>query len=221
MTTRLRALLAALCLWFLFAPPAGAYVAVEEAGDPASATLKGLPTTGQTWNLSCEFAAASAATGYYGALITQQTFLNEIGYHPNPHKGFRGRISADWGGTTNYGIYAEPIEAALHDHDFAHSYTFYGNDGTGEATLRHEIASGHPVVTWVTGTFGPSTRYTATYEGETFSLIPLEHAVTIYGYDPAGVWLMDPSDPSKYHVGWQTFSFAWGQFDKMALVVAT
>lgn len=183
---------------------------------PPSYTIKGMPLVGQTWNLSCEFAAAAAATGYYGAPISQQAFLNEIGYDSNPHHGFRGRITGQWGGTQDYGVYAEPIAEALTGDGFAGSYVFYG----GEETLRDEVAGGHPVITWVTGTWRASVRYVQTENGERYSLIPFEHAVTVYAYDEDGVWIMDPTYPAKYEVDWDTFIFAWSQFDEMALVVA-
>lgn len=182
---------------------------------PPSYTIKGVPLVGQLWNLSCEFAATAAATGYYGAPVSQQTLLNEIGYDPNPHHGFRGRITGPWGGTQDYGVYAEPIAEVLTESGFVGSYVFYG----GEQALRDEIASGHPVITWVTGTWRASVRYVQTYNGERYSLIPYEHAVTAYAYDEDGVWMMDPTYPAKYEVDWDTFRYAWSQFDQMALVV--
>ena len=183
---------------------------------PPSYVIKGVPLVGQWWNLSCEFAATAAATGYYGAPVSQQTLLNEIGYDPNPHRGFRGRITGPWGGTQDYGVYAEPIAETLRGYGFAGSYVFYG----GEEELRGAVADGHPVVAWVTGTWRASVRYVQTYDGERYSLIPYEHAVTVYAYDEEGVWVMDPTYPAKYEVDWETFRFAWSQFDGMALVVA-
>ena len=109
--------------------------------------LAGMPPTGQLWNLSCEYAATSAATAYFGNRVTQQMLRTEIGTDANPHKGFRGNIAGLWGGTTNYGIYAEPIAEVLQQHGFANTYVFYG----GLDTLRTEISSNHPVVVWVTG----------------------------------------------------------------------
>ncbi len=56
--------------------------------------------------------------------------------------------------------------------------------------------------------------------GDRYSLIPDEHAVTVYGYDDDGVWVMDPAGPDKYRVSWERFLIAWDQLDGMALVVA-
>ena len=93
---------------------------------PGKRILSGVPATPQIWNLSCEYAATSAATAYYGKRVNQQTLRPEVGTNVNPHKGFRGDISGTWGGTTNYGVYAEPIAAELHQYGFAHAYVFYG-----------------------------------------------------------------------------------------------
>ena len=140
-----------------------------------------------------------------------------IGYDENPHKGFRGSISGAWGGTTNYGVYAEPILAVLRQNGFGHSYLFYG----GQGALQAEIAAGHPVVTWISGTWGPSSRVTKVdTAGDRYSLIPHEHAITAYGYDDAGVWVMDPGVAEKYHVSWAKFLRGWNAIDGMALVVA-
>ena len=125
--------------------------------------ISGFPVVEQAWALSCEYAATSAATAYYGSTISQQTFLTEIGHDDNPHKGFRGSIYGSWGGTTNYGVYAEPILSVLRRSGFGHSYVFYGD----ESTLQAELAAGHPVVTWISGTWGGSSRFTKVDPPET------------------------------------------------------
>jgi len=206
--TRFMLLLATIA--FAFALPSSVSAA------PATHMLAGMPPTGQLWNLSCEYAATSAATAYFGNRVTQQTLRDEIDTDYNPHKGFRGNIAAPWGGTTNYGIYAEPIAAVLQQHGFGNSYVFYGDADT----LRAELMLDHPVVVWVTGDFSVQWRITVQDDDSTFALIPREHAVTVYGYDETGVWVMDPSDVTQYHVGWSLFDRAWAQFDRMALAVA-
>ncbi len=194
---------------FVFALP------LSVSAAPTKHMLTGMPPTGQLWNLSCEYAATSAATAYFGNRVTQQMLREEIDTDANPHKGFRGNIAAPWGGTTNYGIYAEPIATVLKQHGFGGAYVFYG----GLDILRGEIAADHPVVVWVTGDFTVQWRITVQDDDSTFALIPREHAVTVYGYDEDGVWVMDPSDVTQYHVGWNLFDRAWAQFDRMALAV--
>lgn len=184
---------------------------------PERHIIAGVPVVGQYWNLSCEYAAASAVTQFYGATVPQGTFLKAIGYDENPHRGFRGNINGAWGGTTNYGIYAEPIATMLRKNGYAHAYAFYG----GADDLRHTIASGTPMVAWISGTWGATTR-TAHIDdsGEKFSLVRYEHAVTVYGYDAARVYIMDPGTATKYSVGWPTFLRGWQQLDGMALAIA-
>ena len=179
--------------------------------------LTDVPATPQAWALSCEYAATSAATAMYGTVVTQWRLRASIDTDPNPHKGFRGDITGAPGGTTDYGVYAEPIAAALHQYGFTHSYVFYG----GLDNLRAEIAAGRPVVVWVTGTWKPSSRQVLRDDaGDRYSLIPDEHAVTVYGYDGDGIWVMDPAGPDKYRVSWDRFLTGWDQLDDMALVVA-
>ena len=54
--------------------------------------INGMPANGQTWNLSCEYAATSAATAYYGQTIAQYNFATDIGFDANPNIGFRGSL---------------------------------------------------------------------------------------------------------------------------------
>jgi uncharacterized protein YvpB len=204
-------------LLILSAPVAARAANASSTAAGSGTIITGFPVVAQAWALSCEYAATSAATAHYGATVSQSTFLNAIGYDENPHKGFRGSIYAAWGGTKNYGVYAEPIAAALHRYGFSHSYVFYG----GLSNLRAEVGAGHPVVAWISGTWSATARTVLQDDaGASYSLIPYEHAVTVYGYDDSGVWMMDPGVGEKYHVGWQTFLSGWSQIDGMALVVA-
>jgi uncharacterized protein YvpB len=205
--------------WLLVAIPLLALAAgtfpVGAAGD--SHILKDVPATPQAWALSCEYAATSAATAMYGPVITQWRLRASIDTNANPHKGFRGDITGGAGGTTDYGVYPEPIAAVLQQYGYTHSYVFYG----GADHLRAEIAAGRPVVTWVTGTWKLASREVLRDSaGARYSLVPGEHAVTVYGYDDDGVWVMDPAGPDKYRVSWDRFLTAWNLFDGMALVVA-
>jgi uncharacterized protein YvpB len=184
---------------------------------PASHTIDGMPAVGQWWNLSCEYAATSAATAYYGTTVTQQTFADDIGFDANPNIGFRGRLTGPWGGTTDYGIYPAPILKDLIAHGFAHSYSFRANADM----LRAAISKDHPVVVWIVGTFGSAPRSQGEENGESYLLVPYEHAVTAYGYTESGIMLMDPAIGGYRTVSWPTFMSAWTQLDGMALVVAT
>lgn len=184
---------------------------------PQSHVIDGMPAVGQWWNLSCEYAATSAATAFYGHAITQQTFADDIGFDANPNLGFRGRLTGPWGGTTDYGVYPAPILKVLMARGFAHSYTFRANT----ELLRAALSKDQPVVVWIVGTFGSAPRYEEARDGERYLLVPYEHAVTAYGYTASGIMLMDPAIGGYRTVSWETFMPAWMQLDGMALVVAT
>ena len=184
---------------------------------PATHTIANMPAVAQSWNLTCEYAATSAATAYYGKTITEGTFIDDIGFDANPDVGFRGRLTGPWGGTTDYGIYPAPILKDLVAHGFTHSYSFRANADM----LRSAISKDHPVVVWIVGTFGSAPRYDETGDdGAPYFLVPYEHAVTAYGYTESGIMLMDPGYGGYRTVSWPTFMSAWTQLDGMALVVA-
>jgi len=184
---------------------------------PPSHVIENFPLMGQWWNLSCEYAATSAATAYFNKTIGQDAFVNMIGYDANPNKGFRGNLSGPWGGTYHYGIYARPILSVLMQNGFPHSYTFNADP----MLLRDAINNDRPVVVWITGTYSSMPRYEEESDGEEFMLVPYEHAVTIYGYSEQSVSIMDPAYPAYYTVSWNVFMNAWQQLDGMALAVAT
>jgi uncharacterized protein YvpB len=183
---------------------------------PSSHLLSNFPLAGQWWNLSCEYAATSAATAYFHKQISQSEFAAMIGFDANPNKGFRGNLSGPWGGTWDYGIYPAPILSVLMRQGFAHSYTFRAD----ARLLRDAISNNRPVVAWIVGTYGNAPRYNGESDGEQFLLVPYEHAVTVYGYDEHHVSLMDPAYPAYYDVSWAVFMNAWLQLDGMALAVA-
>ena len=210
--------LVALASLVAVAPVAADFTPLILTAEPApqSHVIDGMPALGQWWNLSCEYAATSAATAFYGATISQQTFADDIGFDPNPNIAFRGRLSGPWGGTTDYGIYPAPILRVLMARGFPHSYRFQADTGL----LRAAIARDHPVVVWIVGTFGSAPRYEEEREGARYLLVPYEHAVTAYGYNESGIMLMDPAIGGYRTVAWPTFIAAWTQLDGMALVVA-
>src|SRR4051812_1287909 len=140
--------------------------------------IKGFPSVNQWYNLSCEYAAAAAVTLYWGDLVSQSVFIRDVPSSPNPHKGFRGDINGPAGGITDYGVYAEALVLVLERHGYK-ATVYYGD----LATLKSEIASGNPMVVWITvGKYTPRPVYHRTYQGESFKLIPEEHTVVAYGY---------------------------------------
>jgi len=181
---------------------------------PSQVPVAAFPSVQQWYNLSCEYAAAAAVTLYWGPVVSQRTFLQEVPANPNPHEGFRGDINGPIGGLQDYGVYAEPLVPVLARHGYQ-EIPFYRDP----ARLKAELRAGHPVVVWITTGQGPRPIYTASYLGASFRLVPHEHAVVAYGYDGDGIDLMDVGNGRYYHTAWASFLRRWGYFDDMALLI--
>ncbi len=195
---------AIVCLAYTLGSPVAAdstTLILPTAPLPPSHMIDGVPLTGQWWNLSCEYAATSAATGHFGKPIDQSTFVDEIGFDANPNKGFRSNLSGPWGGVSDYGVYPGPILSALVQQGFAHSYIFRADPNL----LRSAITTDRPVVVWLLGTSGNAPRYESESEGEHFVLVPYEHAVTVCGYNETTVSVMDPAYPTYHALLWDEF----------------
>ena len=207
------------------APPTPATVSVPTAGATAvgqqstavadHAVIENFPSLAQSYHLSCEYAAASAVTLYWGNQVTEQVFLRQVPRSPNPHLGFRGDITGVFGGINDYGVYAEPLVPVLQEYDYNAS-VFYG----GVNRLKANVAAGNPVIVWITtGKYTVRTPVAESYNGNTFTLVPGEHALVIYGYDSGGVYMMNVADGGYYYTEWASFLTRWSYFDQMALVI--
>ncbi len=153
---------------------------------PDRVLIAHFPALRQAYPLSCEYAAAEAVTRYWGRPVTQRTFLQEVPADADPHEGFRGAITGHFGGTRDYGVYAEPLVPVLQHYGYS-AQVSYSDRAQLTATLRH----GRPVVVWLTSGRAARPRYTATVDGDTFRLVPGAHAVVAYGFDTTGIDLMD------------------------------
>lgn len=178
--------------------------------------LRGMPALRQSLPLSSELAAASIATAYWGNQISEWVFIENLSYHPDPHLGFRGSVTGPFGGTDDYGIYAEPLVPLLNRYGFQ-AEVFYA-DGDAEL-LKAQIDRGRPVIAWMTNLGSTQQRFYEWHQGQRFALVPQEHAVVVYGYDADGVHVVDPGDGSYRTFDWATFLRSWGYFDGMSLAV--
>lgn len=181
---------------------------------PGQALIREFPAIKQSYSLSCEYAAAAAVTLYWGKQVSENDFIREVPLSPNPHRGFRGDINKPFGGTTNYGIYAEPLVPVLDRRGY--EATVFYND---EERLLANLRAGNPVVVWITVGRQERPVYTRTYAGESFRLVPGEHTVVVYAYDDYGVRWMDVGDGNYYRTDWSSFLRRWSYFNKMALVI--
>lgn len=196
----------------LFISLAFSYEIVQAA--PVSTRIDGMPVFAQERNLSCEYSAARAAAARWGVKISEWEFISSIPYNANPHLGFRGNIDDHWGGTISYGIYAEPIAKFLATKGLQTKLLW---DGVEQ--LKQEVALGRPVVIWVPGGMGWGQPFDGSADGVTFQLMPLEHAVTLYGYDENGVYVADPGFGTYDYYSWATFKRSWAYLGNMAMSV--
>lgn len=178
--------------------------------------LRGMPIQLQSLPLSCESAAASMATAYWGNQISEWVFIENMPYDANPHYGFRGEMTGPFGGTEDYGVYAEPLVPMLNNYGFVGEVFYAAGDSS---MLTSHIDQGHPVIVWMTNNASVQERFYETSNGEQYALVPQQHAVVVYGYDDNQVFIADPGDASYRAVSWADFMRAWGYFDGMSLAV--
>lgn len=172
-----------------------------------------VPAYMQAYTLSCEYAAAYIATAGLGNGVPESAFIENIPLAQNPHWGYRGVITEEWGGTDNYGVYPEAMAPTLNDYGFA-TDIFYGGDASA---LTARLDAGMPVLTWL-GYFGDN-AWVQEDEGS-YLLVPGMHVVTVYGYDDGGVYLVNPGRGNYDYYGWDDFLSMWRVLDGMAMAVS-
>lgn len=179
--------------------------------------LVGMPADAETWPLVSALAGTSLATTYWGEPVAVEDLLAMIPTSSNPHVGFRGNPHGMWGQTADYGVYNEPIAAALTELGFT-ADAFYA-DGD-RSLLTDYLDAGTPVIVWVTYQLQPQERQYVEDESGAYSLIPEQHALAVYGYDDAGIYAVDVSDGSYSHYAWEPFMESWSLFDGMSLAIS-
>jgi uncharacterized protein YvpB len=188
---------------------------------PESVLLQEAPAGKQTRPLNCEFQTASDLAWYYGQPFTWEEIFQVVGHDVggNPHKGFVGRSFDDKPGQVfpkGYGVYAEPIAEGFARLGIEAAVS-YGNE---PQWLMAQLAAGRPVMVWTTAgmTIRPVATWTAA-DGVNVKGVPGEHTYLAVGYDPGGVWLMDPYDGRRHYFEWPVFVGSWDLLDRMALTV--
>ncbi len=212
---RKRLWLAGLLLWLgvvTFGLSGTATASAQEL--PAKVVLENFPVFGQWYNLSCEYSSTRMITAYWKKEINDTQFLEAIPFDDNPHIGFRGAINGWFGGTWNYGIYAEPIARVLEQRGFETKLL-----AGGVESLKNELALGRPVQVWAIAGMGWGNPFTAEAAGLPFSLAGGEHSLVAYGYDANGIYIADPAYGGRDYYDWPTFIRSWSYFDYMAMSV--
>jgi uncharacterized protein YvpB len=176
--------------------------------------VSGVPFYTQERNLSCEYASLYIATAAYGNGISEYAFDDAVGWSPNPHWGYRGNITGWWGNTTDYGVYAEPLAAALPNFGF-YGEVFYSGGDT--EILKAKIDADVPVLVWL-GLWGDQVQIDET-DGVAYAVTAGMHVVVAYGYDDDGVWVSDPAIGGARHYTWSDFIYMYSVLDGMSLAV--
>ncbi len=176
----------------------------------------------QKFNLSCEFAAASAIIYHYtknAAFAPQnqesaeKTLISEIGVSQNPNVGIRMGVTAKdqealyknlnqrFGGIEYYGVHAPPFI------DLFPKYTLSAKPVQRSSTIiqriQKAISSSHLLMGWIRIGYGKPVDVALSYGS--IPIIKGEHTVVIYGYDTKGVLVMDPGNASKRHIRYEDF----------------
>ena len=187
---------------------------------PAAASegveLIGMPLGREQWPLMSEIAAASLATAYWGAPVSPEELLAALEPSDNPHYGFRGDPMGMFGGTDDYGVYADALAQALAGFGFD-AEAFYAEGDPSALTAR--LDAGTPVVVWVTYNLTPQERQVVEDESGRYSLVPEQHAVVVYGYTDEGVKVVDLSSGAAAVWDWEPFMASWSLFDGMGLAI--
>lgn len=189
---------------------------LADPSDGYGTTLSGAFLYQQQRSLSCEYASVHIATTMTGQPISEYAFDDVVPLHENPHLGYRGNIHGEWGNTTDYGVYNEPLETALTQLG-VQSDAFYG---LGErSALTDELDLGRPVVVWLAlrGDINSFNAYSA--DGTRYQLTQWMHVMVAYGYDETGVYLTDPGTAVYRFYEWSEFMAMWDIMDGMGLSV--
>lgn len=194
---------------------AGAWEETHTSGDLEPANSVWVPTLYQQRGLSCEYASLAIVMAAYGDQVTEWEFDPYVVQSPNPHVGFRGNIYADWGGSVDYGIYAEPLAAIMPNFGYW-ADVFYAKGDTSQ--LIRYIDSGTPVLVWI-GLKGDTGYYETGADGSSYWIAEGQHTLVIYGYDDYGVYASDPAIGAKRFYDWGWFMWMWNVFDGMSLAI--
>ncbi len=185
------------------------------ASDETPTSWIDVPFYKQARNLSCEYAAVQIATSYWGNEVSEYSLDDIVGWSDNPHWGYRGDITGWWGNTTDYGVYAEPLAAALPQFGF-NGDVFYAEGDSSQLISR--IDAGIPTLVFL-AMWGDQSVYETADDGTTYKLVAGEHVLVAYGYNNDGVFMSDPALGGVRFMDWGTFMIDWNVMDGMGLGV--
>jgi uncharacterized protein YvpB len=182
---------------------------------PPLALIADAPVYKQQHSLSCESSAASMAANFFGVTASEQGILDALPRHENPHLGFRGNVDGPYGGIEDYGVYAEPIRAALAELGLEVEHLSGGIEA-----IREHLRQGRLVIAWITYELQPqSPSQVLLSDGQVVTLVPYEHVVLVVGYNQEGLWVNDPYSGTRTFYAEGDFVRSFAYLGNMGLVV--
>jgi len=183
-----------------------------------------VPIDAQDFSLSCESSASAMVAAYFkpeppaGFSNWEEYFVKTIPLDCNPHKGFRGKIdgylSTSCEAPNGYGVYAEPVAAALNKVGIS-AIVEYGVDYLGVAQA---VKDGYPVIVWISGKSVEPEYETDPETGQKYPLLLGEHVWVVIGVssDNKNFLINDPWQGRQY---WSNNFPRWDVFEGMRVIV--
>jgi LysM repeat protein len=198
------------------AQPERSITEVNEHPISSESMLDQMPVQQQALPLSSSTASLSMTTAYWGHQVSEWVFIENMSFHPNPHRGFRGDMEAAAGGIGDYGVYPKPLSTMLSNYGFIGD-EFYTMGDPQE--LKERIDRGQPVLVWMTSNATPQNRFYEWHQGERFALVPQQMVAVAYGYDNDSIHIADPGTGQNLTYSWTEFINSWSTFDGMSMAV--
>ena len=180
---------------------------------PPEAKISNIYGYGQLLPLSCEARSAADWARYFKIEIREMDFMDRLPKSDDPEIGFVGSPFGSWGQIPPhpYGVHAGPVAAVLRS---------YGANALARRNLswdalRSELASGRPVIVWVTGHVEPHQATQVVIGDVTRTVAPYEHTVILIGYDSKSVTILDGKKIYKRPI--EVFLASWAPLENMAI----
>ncbi len=203
--------------------------AAKSAG---SSVYLNVPAVQQSYQMSCESASACSLLRYAGYTCESDiTVFNALPKSPdNPHRGFAGSVharpgslptgAASWG-VGGYGVYTEPMDAALKSLGVNSQYKYFAD----LAFLRQLLDSGTPpliIATYGMGRYGsaPLTFVPTDGDGGSVTIVRYEHSYAVIGYDAGGFWVIDPWTAKVHYYTNARLDADWARLGRQVLWVS-
>jgi len=177
----------------------------------------------QAFNLSCEFAAASAILYHFtnnpdfsiqNKKQAEEILMEKVGLSQNPNIGIRmGKelpeglqalyvnLNQFFGGGDYYGVHAPPFIDVFANYNLAAKAIDKDNDLI--SSIQRALYSGHLIMAWMK--IGYSKQIDVELSYGITSIVKGEHTVVLTGYDKNGLFFMDPAIGQERYASYKTF----------------